>query len=61
MEWLDFVLFVFAVVLSFLTRNVGVVHVVRRALADGSLSDGERAEIAEALQRGPSGASSARS
>lgn len=61
MEWLDFVLFVLAVALSFLTRNVGVVHVVRRALADGLLSDAERAEIAEALRREALPVSSARS
>jgi len=59
MEWVDFVLFVLAVVVSFLARNVGVAAVVRRALADGSLSNEERRQIAEALQNPASANSSA--
>jgi len=61
MEWLDFVLVVLAVVASFLLRNVGVVDVVRRALADGSLTNAERLQIVEALQKAEFASSSARS
>jgi len=60
MEWLDFVLVVLAVVVSFLTRNVGVVRAVQAALADGSLTSDELRQLSDILLSHASSASSVR-